>query len=49
MNVLEAAIELQDRKAAGDQALVFEELAAIRAELRRLREQLEIVRHVVES
>jgi hypothetical protein len=45
MNVIESALHRQERPGC-DIERVFAELAAIRDQLRRLHEQLEIVRHL---
>lgn len=49
MNVIEAALLQNERHRQGhDIEQLHHELAAVRDDLRRLREQLEIVRHIVD-
>jgi hypothetical protein len=49
MNVIAAALEQHDRQCKGrDIEQLFTELAAVRDDLRRMREQLEILRTIVD-
>lgn len=49
MNVIEAALLQNERQRQGrDIEQLHVELAAVRDDLRRLREQLEIVRHIID-
>jgi len=50
VNVIEAALLQNERhRQANDIEQLYGQLAAVRDDLRRLREQLEIVRHIVDS